>query len=137
MNNFWNRTVEYLRRVWPYMVSLGGAVVMLVAWFIPSIQDQYDRYESRKVIERYVELGDDFMNEEQFRMAEEAYGKAYELSEPRRLDIEVNRDRGKWRAFVRRRRRAGNVQVGQREEQRISHERIRRRILPRCSLPVG
>ena len=91
MNNYWNRTVEYLNRVWPYMVSLGGAIVMLVAWFIPSIQDQYDRYESRKVIERYVELGDDFMNEEQFKMAEEAYGKAYELSEPRRLDIEVKR----------------------------------------------
>jgi tetratricopeptide (TPR) repeat protein len=64
---------------------------MLLAFFIPSIQDQWDRYESRNIIQQYVELGDDFMKEENYQMAVASFTKAFELSEEKRLDIEIKR----------------------------------------------
>jgi tetratricopeptide (TPR) repeat protein len=80
-----------LRKLWPLLVSLGSAAVMLLAFFIPSIQDQWDRYQSREVIQQYEHLGDQFFEEERFDMAEKAYEKAFEMSEEKRLDIEVKR----------------------------------------------
>jgi hypothetical protein len=57
---------------------------MILAFLIPSIQDQWDRYQSRRVIQQYVAMGDDFVREENFTMAEQAFAKAFELSEERR-----------------------------------------------------
>jgi tetratricopeptide (TPR) repeat protein len=79
------------KRIWPILVSLGSTSVMILAFFIPSIQDQWDRYQSRKVIQQYEELGNDLFNEDRYEMAEKAYEKAFELSEEKRLDIEVKR----------------------------------------------
>jgi tetratricopeptide (TPR) repeat protein len=80
-----------IKRIWPLLVSAGSASIMILAFFIPSIQDQWDRYQSRNIIQQYVELGEDFVKEENYKMAEEAFSKAYELSEEKRLDIEVKR----------------------------------------------
>ncbi|HMZ48522.1 MAG TPA: tetratricopeptide repeat protein [Flavobacteriales bacterium] len=78
-------------RLWPILVALGSALVMLLAFLIPSMQDQWDRYQARRVIGQYEEMGDRFMGEDNYRMAEEAYAKAVELSEGRRLDVESKR----------------------------------------------
>lgn len=83
--------MERLKKIWPFLVSLGGASVMILAFFIPSIQEQWDRYQARQVIEQYEKLGDEFFDEEHFEVAEDAYAKAFELSEQKRLDIEVKR----------------------------------------------
>ncbi len=83
--------MEKLKKIWPVLASLGGAAVMALAFFIPSLQDQWDRYQARKVIYQYERLGDEFFEEEHFEMAEEAYAKAYELSEQKRLDLEIKR----------------------------------------------
>jgi len=80
-----------MKEWWPFLASLGGASVMILAFFIPSLQDQWDRYQSRKVIEEYVTLGDNLFDESRYAMAEEAFAKAFELSEFKRLDIEVKR----------------------------------------------
>src|SRR5579871_5932081 len=82
---------ERIKKVWPALVSLGGASVMLLAFFIPSIEEQWDRYQARQVIEQYEKLGNEFFDEERYEMAEEAYSTAFELSEGKRLDIEVKR----------------------------------------------
>lgn len=87
--------VFFTRKMIPFIASFSSALMMLLAFFIPSIQDQWDRYQSRKVIEQYVQLGDNFLSEENFKMAVEAYTKAYELSENSRLDIEVKRLKAK------------------------------------------
>ena len=83
--------ISLLKKIWPLIVSMSGALMMLMAFFIPSIQDQWDRYQSRKVIGQYVELGDAFFEEERFEMAEKAYEKAFDLSEQKRIDIEMKR----------------------------------------------
>ncbi len=83
--------VSLTKKAWPYVATLSSASVMLMAFFIPSIQDQWDRYQSRKVIGQYVSLGDDFMEEERYDMAEKAYEKAFELSVQTRLEIEMKR----------------------------------------------
>ena len=83
--------VSLTKKAWPYVATLSSASVMLLAFFIPSIQDQWDRYQSRKVIGQYVSLGDDFMEEERYDMAEKAYEKAFELSVQTRLEIEMKR----------------------------------------------
>ena len=80
-----------VKKLWPVLVSLSGAVVMALAFFLPSVQDQWDRYQSRKVIQQFEEVGNDLFAEKRYLMAEQAYAKAFELSEEKRLDIEVKR----------------------------------------------
>ncbi len=82
---------ERLKKIWPLLVSVGSASVMILAFFIPSIQDQWDRHQARQVIKQYEKLGNEFFEDEQFDMAEEAYAKAFELSEQKLLDLEVKR----------------------------------------------
>jgi tetratricopeptide (TPR) repeat protein len=83
------------KKIWPIIVSGGSVFAMLVSFFIPSIQDQWDRFQSRKVVEKYVALGDAFFNEERYDMAEKAFEKAFDISEQKRLDIEIKRLRSK------------------------------------------
>src|SRR5712671_6137644 len=85
------KKIVFIKRWWPFLASLGGAMVMILAFFIPSLQDQWDRYQSRKVIEEFVTLGEQLFDESRYVMAEEAFAKAFELSEFKRLDVEVKR----------------------------------------------
>ena len=78
-------------KMWTFLAGAGSASVMFLAFLLPSVQDQIDRYQSRKVIEKYEQLGNEFFHEEKYALAEQAYQKAYELSENKRLDIEVKR----------------------------------------------
>lgn len=87
--------VHWNRNAYPFLAGLGSAAVVMLAFLIPSLQDQWDRYQSRKVIEEYVTLGDSFYNEDHFQFAEEAFAKAFELSENKRLDVEVKRLKAK------------------------------------------
>ncbi|WP_395741244.1 tetratricopeptide repeat protein [Prosthecobacter sp.] len=82
---------KHPHKIWPYLATISSALVMLLAFFIPSIQDQWDRYHSRQIIGQYVSLGDEFMEEERYDMAETAYQKAFELSQQTRLEIEMKR----------------------------------------------
>ncbi len=79
------------RRAQPWLAGAASAFVTVLAFFLPSLQDQWDRWQARQVIQRYVELGRDFMHEGRFQIAEETFAKAFELSESRRLDIEEER----------------------------------------------
>ncbi|HEX2847168.1 MAG TPA: tetratricopeptide repeat protein [Chitinophagaceae bacterium] len=82
----------YLKeKLWPFLAGMGSAAIMVLAFFIPSLQDQYDRYQSRKIINKYELLGNDFSDEERYDMAEQAYQKAFELSDSKRLDLEIKR----------------------------------------------
>ena len=80
-----------VRKVWPILASVGSTITMLVVFFIPSIQDQWDRYQSRQIVQKYIRLGDDFFDDEHYDLAEQAYARAFELSEEKRLDAEIKR----------------------------------------------
>ena len=79
------------RRAQPWLAGAASALVTVLAFFLPSLQDQWDRWQSRQVIQRYVELGRDFMRDGRYAVAEESFAKAIELSENKRLDLEEER----------------------------------------------
>ena len=83
------------RRVGPLLASVSSALVILLAFLIPSLQDQWDRFQARQVIQRHVELGRSFMHEGKYKLAEQSFAKAFELSENKRLDIEEARLKAK------------------------------------------
>lgn len=83
---------EFIKeKLWPFLAGMGSTIIMVLAFFIPSVQDQWDRNESRKIINQYQQLGDDLFDEERYDMAEQAYQRAFELSDSRRLDLEIKR----------------------------------------------
>lgn len=79
------------RRVGPLLASASSALVILLAFLIPSLQEQWARFQSRQVLQRHVELGRSFMHEGKYKLAEQSFAKAFELSESKRLDIEEER----------------------------------------------
>jgi tetratricopeptide (TPR) repeat protein len=82
---------KLMRRAAAWISTLSGAAIALLAFLVPSMQDQWDRFQARQVIERYVDLGEKFMHEKHYNFAEDAFQKAFELSENRRLDIDEKR----------------------------------------------
>lgn len=83
---------EFIKeKLWPFLAGMSSALVMVLAFFIPSLQDQWDRHQSREIITQYETLGNDFYKEERYDMAEQAYQKAFELSDSKRLDLETKR----------------------------------------------
>jgi Flp pilus assembly protein TadD len=75
-------------RVKPVLVGIASGAVTILAFFVPSVQDQWDRFESRRVVSRYAELGKQFLGEAHFALAEEAFQRALDLSDNKRLDVE-------------------------------------------------
>jgi tetratricopeptide (TPR) repeat protein len=85
------RPPKMWERFRPWVAAGASALITLLAFFLPSLQDQWDRFHARQVVQRYVELGRAFTQEERYALAEEAFAKAVELSENQRLDIEEER----------------------------------------------
>lgn len=80
-----------LRRLAPFIASATSALVVVLAFLLPGVQDQWDRWQSRRVIDAYADVGRQLMSEERYLEAEQAFAKAFELSESRRLDFDVER----------------------------------------------
>jgi hypothetical protein len=76
------------KRFGPWLASASSALIMVLAFFIPSVEDQWDRYQARQVIQHHVELGRSFMEDGKYELAEKSFAKGFELSENKRLDIE-------------------------------------------------
>lgn len=83
------------KRFGPWLASASSAIIMILAFFIPSVEDQWDRYQARQVIQRHAELGRSFMGEGKYELAEKSFAKAFELSENKRLDIDEERLKAK------------------------------------------
>jgi Flp pilus assembly protein TadD len=83
------------KRIGPWIASASSALIMVLAFFLPSVEDQWDRYQARRVIQRHVELGRSFMRDGQYKLAVDSFAKAFELSENKRLDIEEERLKAK------------------------------------------
>lgn len=81
----------FKEKLWPFLAGLGSSMIMFLAFFLPSLQDQFDRNDARTIINEYENLGNEFFNEEKYDIAEQAYQKAFELSDSRRLDLDKKR----------------------------------------------
>ena len=80
-------TRRWWRRIQAFLAGLSSGLVLLLAFLLPSIQDQWERRKSHVAIERYAELGRSLMQKDQCESAEQAFTKALELSGDLRIDL--------------------------------------------------
>jgi tetratricopeptide (TPR) repeat protein len=79
-------------RSWKTWVAAAGtASVTLLAFLIPSLQEQWDRLHQRAAIEDYREVAHALMGQGKFHDAEQTLARAIELSDQPRLDLERER----------------------------------------------
>jgi tetratricopeptide (TPR) repeat protein len=68
------------KRFGPWLASASSALIMVLAFFIPSVEDQWDRYQARQVIRldpgnaaAQISLGNLFRAQNKLKEAKEAY----------------------------------------------------------------
>ncbi len=74
-------------RLKPFFAGLTSAAVIVLAFLIPSLQDLWDRWETRSAIHRYAEIGRHLIDEGEYTAAEEAFDRALELAGNQREDL--------------------------------------------------
>jgi tetratricopeptide (TPR) repeat protein len=75
------------QRARPFIAGLSSALVVLLAFLVPSMQEQWDRFKTREAVDRYAQAGRNLMQGEHYESAEQAYGRALELGGTQRLDL--------------------------------------------------
>jgi tetratricopeptide (TPR) repeat protein len=74
-------------RARPFIAGLSSAAVVMLAFLVPSLQDLWDRFETRRAVDRYAEIGRALMTQHQFSAAEAAFDRALELAGTQRLEL--------------------------------------------------
>jgi tetratricopeptide (TPR) repeat protein len=74
-------------RARPFIAGLSSAAVVMLAFLVPSLQDLWDRFETRRAVTRYAEIGRSLMAQHQFSAAEAAFDRALELGGTQRLEL--------------------------------------------------
>ena len=74
-------------RVKPFMAGLSSAAVVVLAFLIPSVQELWDRWETRSAVERYAEIGRHLVEQSEYTAAEQAFDRALELAGNQRVDL--------------------------------------------------
>ena len=74
-----------------WFAAAGTASVTLLAFLIPSVQEQWDRLHQRAAIEDYREVAHSLMDQHKFHDAEQTLARAIELADEPRLDLERER----------------------------------------------
>lgn len=87
-DSFWQRARFFL-------AGASSALVVLLAFLIPSLQDQWDRYQTRAAVDRYAAIGQQLMQDGQYQSAEQAFTRAVELAGFQRHDLLENQIRSR------------------------------------------
>jgi len=74
-------------RVRPFIAGLSSAAVVMLAFLLPSLQDLSDRFDTRRAVGRYTEIGRTLMTQRHYTAAEAAFDRALELAGTQRLDL--------------------------------------------------
>ena len=74
-------------RARPFIAGASSALVVLLAFLIPSLQDQWDRYKTRAAVEHYAAIGERLLQSGHFATAEQAFNRATELAGNQRHDL--------------------------------------------------
>jgi tetratricopeptide (TPR) repeat protein len=86
---------SFWQRARPFLAGASSALVVLLAFLIPSLQDQWDRYQTRAAVDRYAAVGEKLMQDGQFQSAEQAFARAVELAGFQRNDLLENQIRSR------------------------------------------
>ena len=73
------------------LASTGSFLVIVFSFLLPSFQEQYDRLKSHEVVDHYEKIGKRLFKKDQYSEAEMVFERAFELSESRRLDLDIMR----------------------------------------------
>ena len=92
------KSPSHWQRVSAFVAAASSALVVMLGFLVPSMEDQWDRFPARRVIQRHVELARTFMAEGKYKLAEESFARAFEQSENKRLDIDEERPEAKVQA---------------------------------------
>lgn len=74
-------------RARPFIAGLSSAAVVMLAFLLPSLQDLSDRFDTRRAVGRYTEIGRTLMTQRHYTAAEAAFDRALELAGTQRLDL--------------------------------------------------
>jgi tetratricopeptide (TPR) repeat protein len=75
------------QRYRPFLAGLASGAVVVFAFLVPSIQEQWNLYRSGKVVDQYARIAQRLFDQQKYTPAEQAFQKAVEMSEGRRLDL--------------------------------------------------
>ena len=78
-------------RVRTFLAGASSAVVVLLAFLIPSLQDQWDRRQTRIAVDRYVAVGERLLKEDHFESAEQSFERASRIQDGYRHVVPVAR----------------------------------------------
>ena len=70
-----------------FLAGLASGAVLVLAFLVPSVQEQWNLWRSGRVIDQFARIGHQLLAKGQFAAAERAFDKAVEMSEGRRLDL--------------------------------------------------
>ena len=82
-----SRHQTFWTRARPFLAGASSGLVVVLAFLIPSLQDQWDRYQTRAAVDRYAAIGERLMKSAQFETAEQAFNRATELAGNQRHDL--------------------------------------------------
>jgi Flp pilus assembly protein TadD len=74
-------------RARPFLAGVSSALVVLLAFLIPALEDQWGAYKTQAAVDRYAEIGRGLMREGHYESAEQSFGRALELAGNQRLDL--------------------------------------------------
>lgn len=74
-------------RLRPFLAGFSSALVVMLAFLIPSVQEQWDQWRLRAAVDRYHSIGDQLVGDGDYAAAEQAFARAIELAGGTRLDL--------------------------------------------------
>jgi Flp pilus assembly protein TadD len=75
------------QRARPFLAGASSAVVVLLAFLLPSLEDQWSAYKTQTAVDRYAEIGHALMRDGHYESAEQSFSRALELAGNQRLDL--------------------------------------------------
>lgn len=75
------------RNVRPFLAGLISGAVAVLAFLLPSVQEQWNLYKTRSAVDRYADIGRSLMEQGHYQPAEQAFARALELADGQRIDL--------------------------------------------------
>ena len=81
------KTGKRQRNLLPFLAGLASGAVAVLAFLLPSLQEQWDIYKTRSAVDRYAAIGRSLLEQGHYQPAEQAFTRALELAGGQRIDL--------------------------------------------------